>query len=57
MCMSLTVEPSPAVKEYIQDGEMQLANGQSEPIIAGGCTIDSLDGETFKPTDRVSRRY
>ena len=45
VCMSLTVEPSPAVKECIQDGELQLANGQSVPIIAGGCTIDSLDGE------------
>ena len=45
MCMSLTVEPSPAVRECIQDGELQLANGQSVPIIAGGCTIDSLDGE------------
>ena len=43
--MSLTVEPSPAVQECIQDGELQLANGQSVPIIAGGCTIDSLDGE------------
>ena len=45
VCMSLTVEPSPAVQECIQDGELQLANGQSVPIIAGGCTIDSLDGE------------
>ena len=60
MCMSLTVEPSPAVQECIQDGELQLANGQSVPIIAVGCTIDSLDGEKrekFKPTDRVRRRY
>ena len=24
---------------------LQLANGQSVPIIACGCTIDSLDGE------------
>ena len=45
MCMSLTVEPSPAVQECIQDRESQLANGQSVPIIARGCTIDSLDGE------------
>ena len=45
MCISLTVEPSPAVQECIQDGELQLANGQSVPIIAGGCTIYSLDGE------------
>ena len=44
MCMSLTVEPSPAVQECIQDGKLQLANGQSVSIIAGGCTIDSLDG-------------
>ena len=43
--MSLTDEPSPAVQECIQDWELQLANGQSLPIIAGGCTIDSLDGE------------
>ena len=40
----MTVEPSPAVQECIQDGELQLANGQV-PIIAGGCTIDSLDVE------------
>ena len=33
------------MQECIQDGELQLANGQSVPIIAGGCTIDSLDGE------------
>ena len=45
VCISLTVVPSPAVQECIQDGELQLANGQSVPIIAGGCTIDSLDGE------------
>ena len=43
--MSLTVEPIPAVHECIQDGEVQLANGQSVSIIAGGCTISSLDGE------------
>ena len=35
----------PVVQEYIHDGELQLANGQSVPIIAGGCTIDSLDFE------------
>ena len=45
VCMSLTVEPSHAVQECIQDGELQLANGQPVPIVAGGCTIDSLDGE------------
>ena len=44
MCMSLTFEPSPAVQECIQDGELQLANAQLVPIVAGGCTIDSLDG-------------
>ena len=32
------------MQECIQDGDWQLANGQSVPIIAGG-TIDSLDGE------------
>ena len=33
------------MQECIQDGELQLANGQLVPIIAGECTIDSLDGE------------
>ena len=41
----MTFEPNPAVQECIQDGELQLANGQSMPIINGGCTIDSLAGE------------
>ena len=45
VCISLTVEPSSAVQECIQDGELQLANGRSVPIIAGGYTIDSLDRE------------
>ena len=44
MCVSLTVKPSPTVQECIHDGELQLANGQSVPIIASGCAIDFLDG-------------
>ena len=44
-CISPTVEPRHVVQKCIYDGELQLANGQSVPIIAGGCTIDSLDGE------------
>ena len=39
------------------DTNLQTANGQSVPLIASGCTIESLDGERFKPTDRVCRRY
>ena len=56
MCISLTVNPSLAVQECIQDRELQLANGQSVPITAGGCTILSRCRrwrEKFKPTDRV----
>ena len=45
MCSSMTVKPNPAVQECIQNGVLQLALGQSVPIIAGGCTIDFLDGE------------
>ena len=43
--MSLTLNPNHTVQACIPDGELQLANGQSVPIIAGGCTLDSLDGE------------
>ena len=43
--MSLTVEPRPAVQECIHDWELEFANGQSVPFIAGGCTADYLDGQ------------
>ena len=33
------------MQECSQGGELQLANDQSVQLIAGGCTIDSLDGE------------
>ena len=34
VCMSITVYPSHAVQKCIHDGELQLTNGQSVPIIA-----------------------
>ena len=33
------------IKDNVRDGELRLEDGQSLPIIALGCTIDSLQGE------------
>ena len=45
MCMSVSVNQSPMIQDCIKDGELHLANGQSVPVIASGCTIDTLEGE------------
>ena len=42
--MSLPVQDS-HVKDNVRDEELHIQNGESLPIIASGCTIDSLQGE------------
>ncbi|XP_053378778.1 uncharacterized protein LOC128548205 [Mercenaria mercenaria] len=44
VCVQTEVKNSP-LKNNTEDGKLKLASGESVPILAGVCTIDSLKGE------------